>query len=106
MPSLINSISSGAPASAVPAPRALSTAGGGDVASAIKIISDALRSGSGATRLKAKTGTLAEKAALVTLTGSSLSMSKRDATQYFGAVGATPDATPTWGELVTAIANS
>lgn len=106
MPTLINSGGSASVSTgglSVPAPRALSTAGGSDPSAAIKVLSDALRSGSGITRLKAHTGTLAERAALLTLAGSTVPLTKRDANAYFGAVGASPDATPTWGELVTAI---
>lgn len=109
MPTLINGGGPGAASvqtgiQSAGAPRALSTAGDtADVASAIKVLSDALRSGSGSLRLKNKTGTLAEKKALLTLAGSTVALTKRDATQYFGVFNATPDATPTWGELVVVI---
>ena len=104
MATLIDSGSGGATVGNLPATasRAVSTAGG-DVPSAILLLSKSLRDGAGRTRLKNKTGNLAEKAALTLLSGSTVPLNNRDAKEYFGVFNATPDATPTWGELIVVI---
>lgn len=78
---------------------------GGDIPSAKQVIRNAARSNDGITRLTTQTGTIHERAALALLAGSTDAVSAADLIA-FAAIGATPDGTPTWSELVTAIGAS
>lgn len=78
---------------------------GGDVASAIQVVLDAANSGAGRIRLTTQSGTAAEVAALVLLTGSSVVIGAHAALVLVNA-GVSVILTNTWDEAVTAIAAS